>query len=341
MKYLTLFILIIYVLFNYVESNSSNVDVTNQALKKGSNTKTKKKQKIVTSFTFPTTKAKSNPITEGDLMVCQTGRNLGLMEMGNSCMQKYPGSCQRIIKRDKAAPTLSKIKKNKLAKKELRLSKKSAIKRKPKKKWSLRARLFKFHPELKKKWEEQQRKKAITKRIQRKRKNEAKRIVDQLVSKGLYSKPVSRKTLKKEAKNLVEKLKQGNISALRKALNLKAKKSKKIARKPWPENGNYCVHAVVWNLNHCCYFNKKSLAKRFANTQPDDVEFQKKLRNGWIAHIRDREREGKKVIEKTNKALKLLNKNKKVLKKLRERTSKLKKLKKGKNNKSKKNKKKN
>lgn len=127
-----------------------------------------------------------------------------------------------------------------------------------------------------------------------------------------------KKNLKKEAKRLTKKVVQGKTSSVRIAFGLKKKEKKSKATKKLivekkkikkdNQTGKFCVHSVVWNLGHCCYFTKRIEAQKFANTLPTPKEFQKRLDEGRKATNEDKRNIANKKIVTSSKDLKKVNK---------------------------------
>jgi len=257
-------------------------------------------------------------LSAGDMTVCQSGKNLGLLDIGHTCQSNY-STCKKMVVRRPYIPVKSKIKKIQNAKLLLKKSKKSPIKRKPKKKWSLRGRYAKFHP--KKKLTPAQKAKKLKAKLKKQKNKKLKKWAKRVVADKMNSRAIPKNKLKKKAKRAVNKVLQGKLGAVKKSLHLKtnkkinakkAKIAKKIKKKLEPEHAKYCVQAVVMNLSYCCMFHRRSLAQKLADTQPASPYFMKQVRRGWIAKVKDRERLARLKIKQAAEALKLMYKRKKA-----------------------------
>jgi len=76
-------------------------------------------------------------------------------------------------------------------------------------------------------------------------------------------------------------------------------------------------------LSHCCHFKSRKQAQKFADTQPQEGEFKKKLRKAEYAAQRDKEKKAERALKTAQEALASLNKKKK-----RKKTKKMRKKKK-------------
>jgi len=61
-------------------------------------------------------------------------------------------------------------------------------------------------------------------------------------------------------------------------------------------------------LSHCCHFKSRKQAQKFADTQPQEGEFKKKLRKAEYAAQRDKEKKAERALKTAQEALASLNK---------------------------------
>ena len=358
MKYLSLFILTLFALFCIIDSSytesSLNTEITKGKKakakskskkgksKKGKSTKGKKSHKKAKKGKKPKTKVvcknkcrkqkmpalpkplKPLKVSASDMTVCGGGKNLGTVDIGYNCQSQFNPTCKKMVVRKPYVPIKSKISKLKKAGLLLKASKKSAIKRKPKKKWSLKGRYAMYHPH--KKLTSKQKAKKNKARMAKLKKKNLKKWALSAVNGRMNHKSTSRKGLKKNAKRLTKNVLAGKMSAVKKALHLKTQKKIKAAklkakkalwRKLNPEKGAYCVEAVEMNISYCCVFHRRSMAQKLADSEPASPGFMKQVRKGWISTVKDKERKAKEKIRASAEALKLMIKNKHAAKKAR------------------------
>lgn len=318
MKYLSLFILTLFTIFFMLDCSYSETSTLTNILKgkkakskskKGKSKKGKEKVKYVKKchnecrkdlgYKLP---LKPLKMTAGDMMVCPSGKNLGLVDIGHTCQSMYPKICKEVIIKKPFIPNKSKIKKIKDAKKNL-------VYHKPKKHWTLKGRYAKFHPKKKLTPKEKQRRLKL--KLQKMKNNKLRKWAINAVNKKYLSKRVSKKTLQRNAKNMVSNVLAGNMNSVKRSLNLKTdkqkRKQKKLKKKKLPEKGRFCVQAVVMNLSYCCEFRKRSYAQKMANDQLAQPMFKKQVRKGWVAKVKERERAAAQKIRLQAKALKMFN----------------------------------
>jgi len=347
MKCLSIFIITLFAIFTIINCSHSEISSTTELTKgkkakgkskskgkakgkakgKGKAKKAKKVKTIITCKNKCKKKKTKIPIlpkplpplklSAGDYTVCQSGKNLGLLDIGYTCQMSY-STCKRMVVRKPYIPVKSKIKKVKAAKKLLKASKKSAIKRKPKKKWTLKGRYAKFHP--KKKLTPKQKAKLLKAKLKKMKNKKLKKWAKKVVNQRINAKSKTKKSLKNKAKKVINKVLQGKLSSVKKSLHLKtnkqknakkAKLAKKLKKKMEPEKGKYCVQAVEMNLSYCCLFHRRSLAQKLANEQPAAPHFMRQVRKGWISKVKDRERKAALKIKESARLINLMNKAKK------------------------------
>lgn len=253
-----------------------------------------------------------------DNSVCGLGKNLGLLTGLNTCRSIY-SDCSIMIKR---TPNPPKPLKTKLVTKITKngVQTKTVLAKKPKKHWSLKARNMKYLKKTKSymklpvkvrqqiamKVDANKTLKKILKATKSGNPNEIKKVTQNMVSKKLnINKPPSLKT--KTTKNskptinsLVKSIKNKQITPP-KPIVLKP------AKKVLPKTGNFCVHAVVLNLNYCCFYKQRNAAESFANTQPEDKTFYKLLLQGHRAEVAEKEKQAKDIVKNIAKAMSIMN----------------------------------
>jgi len=307
MKSLTIFLIISILLSCYVNTFQQ----TNEKKKKADlNQKEKKK------FSLANQKKKME-LNKGDFEVCQTGKNLGLLESGMTCSYKYSNFCEKIVKRDKNLPPQSKFQKAKLASSALKDSKKSLTILKRKKKWTLKGRTKKFQKKKTTKNSSKFRKISQKNREKNKKlrqlKKEARLVADKIFSKAKSFRMVNKKSSKKNASKILNNIISGNINAAKRSLNLPTNKKRQlnVTKSEKKDTGKFCVQSVVWNLSHCCHFTSRIEAENFANTQPIESKFNRQLVEGWYAQMKDNRKTANKVINKATDAMKVFEKTRK------------------------------
>ena len=332
MKCLTIFIISLFVLFSIIEcsktENNSMSDVSNMKIGKDK-TKSNKVKKYKTITTCKNECRKKNTfipilpkplkrmnLSAGDLTVCQSGKNLGLLDMGTTCPSTY-SQCSKMVVREPYIPVRSKITKVKAANGLLKASRKSAIKRKPRKRWSLKGRYEKFHPKKELPSAEKDRRRK-NKQDKMKIKN-LKKWAQNIINNRIHTNSITKKSLTKSSKRVVNDILQGKVGSLRRSLGVKRTKeitnNNQRIQNVEPEHAKYCVQAIEMNLSYCCMFTMRSLAQKLANDQPARPRFNREVRKGWLAHMRDGERKATLKIKEVTKTLREMNKLRNILKK--------------------------
>jgi hypothetical protein len=270
----------------------------------------------------------------GDQLVCGYGQNLGLLQGDQHCRSVHLTKCRNMIKRDTHAPKYSKV----AAIRALfaKLAGKGKYRKLRRRKWSLRNRRYRINrfKALRRKMKANRARRYRQKLSQsQKRKIAQKKAAKRMLSRMLDSRNrlFSFKKIRKMAKRLTNKkfFRKHKNRLSRATLNrlLKSPLAKRIIAKhnklnnpipaPQSDAGDYCVHAVEYNLNYCCYFPSRTEAQEFANTQPDEFTFNSMLMEGRYAARRDRERRARRAAKRVARALALLRatrKNKKYKK---------------------------
>ena len=261
--------------------------------------------------------------SSGDQLVCGYGQNLGLLQGDQHCRSIHLTKCRTMIKRDTNAPKYTKV----AAIRALfaKIKGKGKYRRLRRRKWSLKNRRYRrnrfraLKRKIRAKRARRYRQK-LSKSQKRKiyQKKAAKRMLDRMLDSR--NRLFSFKKIKKMAKRLTNKkfFRKNKNRFTRASLNrlLRSPLAKRIIAKhnklnnPVPatqsDEGDYCVHAVEYNLNYCCYFPSRSEAQEFANTQPDEFTFNKMLMEGRWAARRDRERRARRAAKRVARALALL-----------------------------------
>jgi hypothetical protein len=351
MKSLSVFILFTILLNCYVDSSNYYHRFIATPISKSKNASAHANKKVVPLKkiipSFPKVNRKAE-VKKDDLVCLNNGTNLGKIDPGNSCKSVFANKCQIILKRD---PELGKKKipapipktVTTVNKKGKMVTKIAPLKKK--KKWSLKARSLKF---LKKRKSFRKLPKAMQKKILLEK--SAKNFVKKKLANINLSK-VTPKKIKKLSKKLTEindlpithkkarryvshtpqrpKTLESLIKLIKekKPLPSEAKKTPLPIPKPkLSKTGNFCVHAVEWNLNYCCHYTNRDAAQSFANSQPPEKEFSHLIYNGYVAQQQDKERKAKKILSKISKALATLTPTPKSVKiKQRKANKKLKK----------------
>lgn len=262
--------------------------------------------------------------SSGDKLVCGYGQNLGLLQGDQHCRSVHLTKCRTMIKRDIKAPKFTKV--AAISAIVAKLKGKGKYRKLKRRKFSLKNRRYSRKPirSLKGRIRAKVRiyKQKLSKSQKRKiiQRKAAKRMLDRMLDSR--NRLFSFKKIKKMAKTFTTKkfFKENKNRLTRATLNrlLRSPLAKRIIAKhsrvknPVPaeqsDEGDYCVHAVEFNLNYCCYFPSRSEAQQFANTQPDEFTFNKMLMEGRWAARRDRERRARKAAKRVSRALALLKK---------------------------------
>jgi hypothetical protein len=280
--------------------------------------KCQKKQAFIPVLPKP---LKALNLSAGDLTVCKSGKNLGLLDIGNSCSSTF-SQCSRMVSRQPYIPVRSRLIKLKAARGLLKASTKSALKRRPRKRWTLKGRYEKFHP--KKELSSQEKDRRRKRNAEKKKQKNLRRWAENVINNRIHTSPITGKSLKKKSKNVVKDMLQGKIGSLKRSLGLRSTKSirrdrqekiMKIQKEMNPEHGKYCVQAIEMNLTYCCMFTRRSLAQDLANEQPARPHFTKEVRRGWFAQMRDGERKATMTIRRISKTLVEMNKLRNLAKK--------------------------
>jgi len=240
---------------------------------------------------------------EGDQLVCGAGQNLGLMQHDQFCRNTHYTRCREMLEREKDLPKYSRVANIRATLSRLNGN---ALGKKHKKKFSLKGRhIHKKKAEAKRK--------ALTpyQRKQIEDQKAAKHMLKHMLEKK--NKRLSAKNVSKVAKKLGGKYAPAKVTKHAVEKILKSRMAKNImkseiakispvVKKP-AEVGDFCVHAVEYNLNYCCYFKHRSEAQDFANTQPDENTFNKMLYEGKSAEKRENEKRARRAAKKVAKAL--------------------------------------
>jgi hypothetical protein len=256
------------------------------------------------------------------------GEHIGLLSPGQKCGGEFSSTCKEAINPTVLPPKKAKIiQANKKAqiKKEVYTGVKSTRKGK---KWTLKKRDAHFTAKIegkkgkgkgkgngKGKGEGEKKEKLENKKSQEK-------IISKELLKGnnLSNDPASVAKLAKKLIHLEQKgklQKEANkkipitdkpLSKLGKMSSKKLGKALKKKTEKKSEIGNFCVQAIVWNLSHCCHYKSRKNAQRFADTQPQEGEFNKKLRKAEYAARRDKERKATEALKAATDALAKINK---------------------------------
>jgi hypothetical protein len=260
--------------------------------------------------------------SDGDKLVCGYGQNLGLLQNDQHCRSTHLSKCRNIIGREKNAPRYSKV----AAVRALfaRIAGKGKNRKNRRKKWSLKNRRYHI-----------KRFRAVKRRLaarrarsyrakltpQQKRRKYQRKAATRMLNRMLdnRNKQFSFKKIQSMAKRMGNKrfYRKNKNRLTRESLRrlLKSPLAKRIIAKhtgntPAPskpsDSGDYCVHAVEYNLNYCCYFSSRIEAQEFANTQPDEFTFNRMLVEGRMASKRDKERRARKAAKRIARALALL-----------------------------------
>jgi len=278
-----------------------------------------------------TQRRNSVDLSDTDKMVCGDGQYLGNLSNGQGCRSLHYTKCKEMVRRDKNAPQTKTA-----AERISSLSTDSVIRKRQLRKWRLKRRA-KRAAQAKAK-SAQQGKPKVSARV--KRQMRMRRAAEQFLNRMMARKNqnLTKKNVDKIAKSL-GKNKMPNIAnqkqKVQKMLNSKAAKRLKAEKKENKtalakiisgnsvsgtelknqvdlNNGSFCVHAVVWNINYCCYFNRKNEAQDFANSQPKEELFKQLLDQGRLAAKKDRERRAKKKARSVKRVLKKIDSKNKV-----------------------------
>jgi hypothetical protein len=332
MKSLTIFLVSI-VLFSCLvnssvtegEASPKKSQQVSSAVKPAARTDTQANNK-----SSPGQRKNSLDFSDTDKLVCGNGQYLGNLSSSQSCRSLHYTKCRDMVRRDKNAPQ------TKTANERISsLSTDSVIRKRQLKKWRLRRRAkrraqkkaqsAKKNPAkipARVKRQLRMRKAAeqfLNRMLSRKNQNLTKKNVDKIAkSLGKNKMPSisnQKQKIKKmlnssEAKRLKAQ-KKDDKSALAKIITSNPSSSPSLRKENVLENGNFCVHAVVWNINYCCYFNHKAEAQEFANSQPKEELFQQLLYQGRMAEKKDKEKRSKKKAGNARRVLrKIDSKNK-------------------------------
>jgi hypothetical protein len=316
MKSLTYFLVFIITFTIFV--NGLTVDMVGPKNKKAAAGKKGLANKAAISL--PNVVTNPDVITRDDEFVCDYGKNLGLLRNGNTCTGTFRARCRTMIKRQEHLPRrkqYSYLKARGLLKGRKGLSLK-LLRSFRKSRWTLKGRIARFRRNKRmadrkkriyrsssKKFSQSKIKKLTSKQRRLKRlRKEAERIVDRMMRKNNTPlRKMSRATVKRMATRLAKR----EAFNIERAVAEERRKRKALERRrnTIPSVGNFCVHSVAYNLNHCCHFKVREDAQKFANTQPGHNNFQNHLFNGRIAEENDKERIARRRMARMKKLLKL------------------------------------
>jgi hypothetical protein len=333
MKSLTIFLVTIVLFTCLVKSSVTEGEASPKKSQKG-NSPSKpaiRLQAEVKRNARPGQRKSSLDFSDTDKLVCGNGQYLGNLSSSQSCRSLHYNKCKEMVRRDKNAPQTKSTASERISS----LSTDSVIRKRQLKKWRLRRRA-KRRAQAKVKSQRKNpvklpvrvrrqlrmRKAAeqfLNRMLSRKNRNMTKKNVDKIAkSLGKNKMPSisnQKQKIKKmlsssEAKRLKAR-KMEDKTALAKIITSNPGSSPSLKRETDLQNGNFCVHAVVWNINYCCFFNNKPVAQEFANSQPKEELFQQLLHQGRLAEKKDKERRTKKKAGVARKMLrKIDSKNK-------------------------------
>jgi len=221
-------------------------------------------------------------IFTGDKIVCANGKNLGTLKFGSTCQGEFI-QCKSMLKRQENIPTTAIVE---TTQKKVETP---IITPQKKTKWSLKGR---------------------NEKLQTKKPENTTTPAKDQIDVAQIAKLIDKELEKKDnitvgdkvADNIASTITSGAIAS---AVAKKVEEKKVEAAPKEPEIGEFCVHAILYNLNYCCYFKARKDGQEFANTQPDEEEFNKKLNEAKLAEKRDEKRKAKEQLEAVSKALEL------------------------------------
>lgn len=232
------------------------------------------------------------------------GKNLGTLHNLNNCKSVFTDKCRLMVTRQKHPDV------NIQTKVVTKMTSKGPVtkfvlkKPKMKKHWSFKQRKLKYLSYQKNflKLPKEIRKQIL---IKAKANEDLKKIMK-------FTKQGSPQDLKKLMKSLLTtKIDINKLPKLKKeksstTINPSSSLQLKPEKKKLPKSGNFCVHAILYNLNYCCSYKNRDIAQSFANTQPFKPEFQKLLLEGNKVELMAKEKEAEKMIKKISNAMSII-----------------------------------